>query len=387
LTARRFSPLLAASLLLLTAGAVRGADEITIRGAYYREPSTRVIQPVVEIHKDLPNGFDVDTHYLLDAITSASSNAGVTSDSIFTEIRNEVGLGVGKTWERTRASLGYKYSAESDYWSHAFFGSLSRRLWGDTGTLGFAAGISLDQASSRNRTPACATPPSVSCPLDTYFAGLAYTQVLSPVATAQLVAETAYLDGFQGNLYRVVPNFAAGFENPPDRRLRNAVAARAAYYFPDARVGLQLHYRFYWDVYPGTSLVDYDAWAMRAHTIEARAYVQLTPTLEVRILFREHLQNHAAFWCDVSENPTCYTTTGASGAAVVSPYQSSDPKLGPIHTEYPEVKLIWQAEAWHEVPFFRWFSTGTFELAYGRYFQNDSFGDAHVLQAGYTMPY
>ena len=106
--------LLALSGVLLSRSTVRAEDRVTIRGAYYREPSTRVIQPVVDITKDLPHGFDINAHYLVDTITSASAAAGTSVDSIFTEIRSEVGLGVGKTWDRTRATLSYKYSAESD---------------------------------------------------------------------------------------------------------------------------------------------------------------------------------------------------------------------------------------------------------------------------------
>ena len=68
-------------------------------------------------------------------------------------------------------------------------------------------------------------------------------------------------------------------------------------------------------------------------------------------------------------------------------YASSDPTIGPVRTEYPEVKLIWDATSWESIPFFRWFAAGTFEISYGRYFQNDAFGDAHVLQTGYSMPY
>jgi len=30
---------------------------------------------------------------------------------------------------------------------------------------------------------------------------------------------------------------------------------------------------------------------------------------------------------------------------------------------------------------------GTFELSYGRFFQNTSFANAHVLQTGYSMPF
>jgi hypothetical protein len=69
------------------------------------------------------------------------------------------------------------------------------------------------------------------------------------------------------------------------------------------------------------------------------------------------------------------------------PYRTTDPKLGPLRTEYPEVKLSWDAEALRPYRFFRWFAAGAFEISYGRYYQNDSFGNAHVLQTGYSMPY
>src|SRR5262249_10562333 len=104
-------------------------DYVIVRGAYYREPSTRVIQPMVELHRDSPSGVDVTAHFLVDAITSASIAAGTSVDNIFTEIRDEAGLGVRKRWERSDATLIYKYSAESDYWSHAIGASFGQRLW------------------------------------------------------------------------------------------------------------------------------------------------------------------------------------------------------------------------------------------------------------------
>jgi hypothetical protein len=232
--------------------------------------------------------------------------------------------------------------------------------------------------SSRGRIPNCATPPNVSCPLDSWFAGLSYTQVLSPVAIAQVSYEAAYLDGFQGNLYRSVPNF--GFEMLPERRLRNAIAPRIGYFLPGSGTGFQLNYRLYWDFYPGESKVAYDPWSLMSHTIEGRFYQQVGPYLEVRLLYREYIQNQgAAFWCDVIAQPGCY--------AAGSVYYSSDPKLGRVYTGYPEVKLIIQAEPLRPYRFFRWFAAGTFEISYGYYLQSTAFGNAHVLQTGYTMPY
>ena len=79
-------------------------------------------------------------------------------------------------------------------------------------------------------------------------------------------------------------------------------------------------------------------------------------------------------------------TDPASGYLNTAIYYTADPKLGPVVTEYPEVQLVWAADALRTVPFLRWFAAGTFEISYGHYFQNDSFGNAHVLQTGYRLP-
>jgi hypothetical protein len=362
--------------LAIAPARARAEDYVTVRGAYYREPSTRVIQPTVELERDSPSGWDVKAHYLVDTITSASVAAGTSSDSIFTETRNEAALAVRKRWDRSSVTASYKYSAESDYWSQAFGLSGSQRFWGDTADIGLAIGASFDALSSRFRTPACATFPSISCSLDSYFAGLTYTQILSPVLLAQVSAESSYITGFQGNLYRQVPDL--GYEVVPSTRLRNAVAARVAYYIPAAQLALRLQYRYYVDLAPGDSFST-DPWHVYSHTIEARVYRPITRDLTVRVSYRQYLQWGANFWCDEIIMPGCYPQDAV--------YYSTDPKLGRVRTEYPELELIWQAEALREVPVLGWISAGTFTISYGRYFQSTSFGDAHVLQAGYTLPY
>lgn len=368
-------------------GEVHADDYVAVRGVYYREASTRVIQPVVEVERDSPSGVDVGAHFLVDAITSASASAGTGRDVVFTETRNEAGLSLRKRWSRSDISIGYKYSAESDYWSHGIGLAGTARVWGDTGTLRLALGGSFDSMASRLRLPDCAVRPSTTCSLDVWFAGLSYTQVFSPVLVVQANLETAYLDGFQGNLYRTVPGgnyevlpYPAGGLIGDGRRLRYAGAVRAGYVFPGTGTGLQLNYRLYWDSFPGTPKTPYDPWGLVAHTVEGRVYQQLGPDVEVRLLYRFYWQpDGAAFWCDTVANRSCY----GSG----DPYFSSDPKLGPVRTSYPEAKIYWHAEALRPYPFFRWFAAGTFEISYGYYFQSTSFGGAHVLQAGYTMPY
>ncbi|HEX4404400.1 MAG TPA: DUF3570 domain-containing protein [Polyangia bacterium] len=365
--------------LVLAPVVARADDYVTVRGAYYREPSTRVIQPTVEVERDSPTGWDVKAHYLVDTITSASVAAGTSADSIFTETRNEAALMVRKRWDRSSLSASYKYSAESDYWSHAFGLTGAQRFWGDTANVAVSLGASLDSLSSRFRTPACAVRPSISCSLDSYFAGLSYTQILSPVALAQVSLESAYITGFQGNLYRQVPDL--GYEKLPSTRLRNAFAIQGAYYIPRLSLALRLQYRFYLDAAPNDSSGpnSTDPWHVYSHTVELRVYKTLTQDLSVRLSYRQYYQWGANFWCNAIAQPGCYPQDAI--------YYSTDPKLGRMYTEYPELELIWQAEALRDVPVLGWIAAGTFTVSYGRYIQSTSFGDAHVLQAGYTLPY
>ena len=80
-------------------------------------------------------------------------------------------------------------------------------------------------------------------------------------------------------------------------------------------------------------------------------------------------------------------TDPPAGYPVDAIYYAADPKLGPVVTQYPEMQLVWQADALRAVPFLRWFSAGAFEISYGYYFQNTAFGGAHLLQTGYRLAY
>lgn len=384
-------------LVALFAGLPATADNhVTLRTQYYREPSTRVVQPVVEIERELPRGFDVNTHVLLDAITSASAASGVASDNIFTEVRNEAGIRVGKNWSRTRVTLGYNYSAESDYWSHIVAAGAAFRLWGDTGTLSLSAGLGFDDVGKRvlgsAPTPAitgpCVPNGTRHCPLDQRFAGLSYSQVLTPTTIVQGGYELALLDGFMASPYRVVPEKGSNTpEMLPDRRWRNAVSVRVAQYVPPLGLGLQFHYRYYWDTYyrlkwgflptvasdPNFTMGS-DPWSVKSHTFEGRVFKTLGRDLEVRATYRYYTQGAADFWCT-----TCYTAS--------SLVYTTDPKLTPMSTQYLEGKLYWDAARLRGTPFAGWFAAGTFELSYGYYWESTTYVGAHVLQAGYTIPY
>jgi hypothetical protein len=375
---RRTLSVAALAPLVLASVTARADDYVTVRGAYYREHSTRVIQPTITVERDSPSpsGVDVKAHFLVDAITSASLAAGTAVDSVFTETRNEAGLGIRKRWSRAEATVAYAYSAESDYWAHSLGVNALGRFWGDTARVRLSLGVSLDTVTARGRTPECATPPSTSCSLNSFFGGLSYSQVLSPVLIAQVALEGAYLDGFQGNLYRSVPNF--GYERLPPTRVRNALAGRVAYHLPRSRTTLRLGYRFYIDYAPDERTKQ-NPWDVHSHTLELRIYQPITRTFELRGSYRQYLQSKAAFWCDPVARPGCYVPE--------SVYYSTDPKLGAMHSEYPELQVIWRAEQLAGIPVLQWLAAGTFDISYGYFIQSTAFGNAHVLQTGYTLPY
>ena len=380
---RAAAVLVAVGTVALAGGAARSDSYVTLRGQYYKEDSTRVVQPVVELSKDLPNGVQVRAYYLLDAITSASAASGPSGDTIFTEYRNETSLEVSKEWSRVKAGLAYRYSAESDYWSHTLRAFASLKTWSDTGTLSLSFGRGWDQVGRRVQGAApspvsnpCVPTGSETCPLDITFGGVGYSQVLFPTVLAQAGYEVMYLDGYLASPYRTVASM--GLEKVPRKRLRNAVSGRVAKYLPATRTGLQLHYRYYWDLYPGTSpdqVPPGDPWHVRSHTFEGRVFQEVGSTVELRFTGRLYLQGAADFWCQPA---SCYTGHDL---------YTSDPKLAKVTTTFLEGKIYWEAVRWRELAFLRWFSAGTFELSYGHFAQSTSFGGAHVLQAGYTFPF
>ena len=367
LSRRRAWSVVALACTTTLVGLAHAEDRVTVRGAYYREASTRVIQPVVEVSKDLPGGVDLTATYLLDAITSASVAAGVVGDATFTELRNDVGLAVGWNRPRGRLSLGYRYSAESDFWSHSVGFSEQFRLWEDAATLAVNFGLSFDGAWPRiARTPDCETNAQLICRSISRFFSVGYSLVINRQLLAQVTGETTYMTGYLASLYRAVPNH--GFENLPTERLRLVASPRVAYYVIPSRTSLQLQYRFY-----------HDDWGLNAHMVEGVVHQELGQGFEVRLSYRFYTQTPADFWCDWMARPECY----GQAARIYT----GEPQLQHVATSMPEVKVIWDAFLLRGVPFFGWFSEGTFAVSYARFIQNTNFGNAHLLQMGYTLPY
>jgi hypothetical protein len=213
--------------------------------------------------------------------------------------------------------------------------------------------------------------------LQVYFGSLAYTQILSPTTLAQVGYELTFLDGFQDNPYLNVPNL--GHAKAPSERIRQVAVARVAHYWPIWRGGAQVHYRFY---------LDHDTsfrrgpWGLAAHTIEARLHKELGD-FDIRLAYRFHSQGAASFWCNT--DPTSGGRTDCYGR--FPDYYSADVKFGEIGTHAPEIKVVWELRWFARWPVLRWFSPGAAEISYGHYFQDTRYGNAHLLQTGYSLPF
>jgi hypothetical protein len=363
-------------------------DRFSMRGAYFREASTRVVQPMFQASKTLPKGYDINGHLLVDAISSASIAQGAQTDEVFSETRYEGGVGLGWTEAETRLGGFVRYSREPDYRSYTASLSASREVWGRTGTIGLNVAFAHDDIEP--------PPPLLARDLDVWFAGVSYDQILTPTTRAQAGYEIYYLDGFYGNPYISHPNL--GREDLPETRLRHALSLRGAQYLPSLGLGFQLHYRLYIDQESFTST---EPWGLVSHTAEGRVFKELGEHFELRLSYRYHWQGNALFWCNARADVGCY--------GMMPDYHSWDVKFGGLTTHLPEVKLTWDLHVLAGVPGLGWLSEGSVEISYAYYFESTPYGQtftdknappvigelpftrkyggAHLMQTGYSLPF
>jgi hypothetical protein len=378
--------LVAAGAALATVGQAR-ADEITFRGNYWRDRNTRILQPEVDITKELPSGTILGAHYLLDTITSASIAAGALRDELFTELRNEVGVRVGQRIGRATLTGSYSYSSESDYQASLASLSATMDLAQKTTTLGFALAYGHDNVA-RRMGPTAYTPLGS---LDTLTFIASVNQIFSPTVSAALSYDFGVIgfgdpsNGFQANPYRPVNvGSSPTRENVPFQRFRNAAAGSLSWLVPLRSrvvpwVMFRPAYRFY-----------FDDWGVRSHTPELRVYVP-TGIFEWRVTGRWYTQTAASFWSSLSDDIPFYPgqgkacTTCWGGSTEGGLFYTSDPKLSEFRTFFIEARLLMRLRFLQKLS--RPLSNGFVELSYGHLFTerhvNRTFGDGHV--AGLTL--
>ena len=301
---------------------------------------------------------------------------------------------VRKRWSAATRRSSYRYSAESDYWSHGIGGVVRHAALGRHGDGQAVARAQLrHDVARKGRTPDCRPGmPAEFCTLNIWFAGVSYTQVLSPVALAQVSYETAYLDGFQGNLYRMVSSLMR-YEYLPEHAdaQRDHAAHRVLLAADRDRVPAALPLLL--GLLPGRARRRRPIrGALIAHTIEARVYQQLTPTVEMRLLLRYYRQNHAQLL--VRRAPAVSAAHGvlrgrtdpppATGRRATTRPIRSSARSPPVPGGEDRVGRGRAARRAVPALVRRRQPSRSRTATTSR---TPAFGDAHLLQTGYRLPY
>lgn len=361
-----------AGLALALATPVSGDGTLAVRGVYYKERATRVMQPMMDAIFDAGTHGIVTGHFLVDAITSASASSGAVNAVPFNELRYEGG--VGYTHELGALTIGgdAKYSTESDY--RSLYGGIRAQLdLGQKNTvLGLGAGVSADTVSAAAaQGPAMPTlrcddahPADPECPLDVYSLYGSVSQIVGKDTVVAATVDLATLRGYQSNPYRTaIVGEVLVPERHPTERNREAFAASIRHYLAATGTTFIAAYRYY-----------RDDWQVHAHTPELRIVQEVGRDVDAALRFRYYTQDGAYFFRD----------RYPANSTAMSPYVTDDVKLSSFTGYTLEAKLGVLGEAFRLSG--RW-AGARFEGMLDYTAQHNRFGNAVIAHVAVTLPF
>lgn len=343
------------------------------RGNYYWEQSTRVIAPSVNLELASPEGVEVDGHYLVDTITSASQAAGAQTDVAFTEVRHDAAVGAGYELDlgeqqlHVRAST--RFSWEPDYWSTGGGLSAALSLAQRTTTLRGSVFYIHDNVGRKLRGAAAIEPDGTSNvgqrmqvgTLDAVATTLSWDQILTPVLTFQLTYDLNYMTGYLQNAYRQVTiNGRPARENHPGTRWRHAVSGRLAYFVRSSRTAFHFMYRAY-----------LDSWDVGAINPELRVYQEVGPHLQLRARYRYYTQTRSYFY----RNPDEYEASDT--------FVSADPKMSEFDSHLVGGRIRLQLGFLNV----EWLREASIDASFDWVWRGNRFGDGVIAEAGLRVPF
>lgn len=363
------------ALALLAAAPARADGTLAVRGVYYKERATRVMQPMLDGAFEAGERGLVTGHVLVDAITSASQSSGAVNTEPFTEKRYEGGIGYTHEGDGWKAGGDTKYSSEPDYKSFYLGARGELELAQKNATVGLGGGLGRDTISGgpasglaqlmlQCKRGAAETP---QCDLQTYSLFASASHILSRTAVVGVSADFVAMRGYMSNPYRsaiVGTGTSVGTvrERHPTDRNRTAVAASARYHVRATETTLVGLYRFY-----------RDNWKLRAHTPELRAIQAVGDGIDATVRYRFHRQTKKAFFYEERYD-----------MADEGDFLSDDVKLSKFTSHTLEAKVGLLGEVF-ELPD-RW-AGARFEAILQYVVQNNRFGNAVVAHAALTIPF
>jgi hypothetical protein len=352
-------------------GPARGDGTLSMRGVYYKERATRVMQPMLDAMFDVGAHGVATGHLLVDAITSASASAGADG-AAFTERRYEGGLGYRHDLDGLTVAVDGKYSTESDYASWYLGVRAQLELAQKNTLLALGGGFSFDTISAGAAqglampTLRCsaAEPSSPRCALHSYAVYGSVTQVLGPDAVLGVSVDLSTLDGYQSNPYRqAIVGEALVRERHPEERSRAAFAASLRYYVAPTATTVIGAYRYY-----------RDSWQVHAHTPELRVVQELGPSADLGVRYRYYRQDGASF----------FRERYPADDGAMTQFVTDDAKLSDFTGHTLELKLGALGELIDLED--RW-AGARVEAILEYVIQHNSFGNAVVAHAALTIPF
>jgi hypothetical protein len=337
-------------LALLMPGTASAEDRITVRGNYYREESTRVMQPMVHFRKELPDErFALEAEYLLDMISSASIAAGsleLGGDKVFNEARHEVTVGANTKIKDWTASAFYRYSTETDYTANVVGASVSRSFLRETATvsLSYSANVARVYRILNNigtRSPWLSHGDTNQ--LQVHYLALGYTHVLTKTLVAGVSLEGTYGVGPQDNPYRRARNGAP--EIHPWVRKRLAPTGWLLWSIPRAKMVIEPRYRYY-----------ADDWGVNGHLADLRVHFRPHQSVHLRLRYRYYIQDQAYFWRDDGMWAEDY------------PYRSDDPKMNDQWSNTVGGQIVWELDGIAKFKGLRWLAGAWIQATYNHSF-------------------
>lgn len=354
--------------LLLGSTATAHADGwVSLRGAWYKERSTRVIQPMLDAQVETSDEGVLDAHVLVDSITSASSASGAPPTAPFNELRYEGGVGyMHRVLPALRVGGFAKTSDENDYTANFVMLRAELELNDKNTVLSFGEGRGFD-AIDNGVSVDMGGPgtPVIEKQLASGLTSISVTQVLTPRLLVFVVNDFMDLHGYQANVYRLVPGGDVPVaERVPELRLRNATSVGARWFIGATDTTLSASYRFY-----------IDDWGIVGHTPEARVSQEVVRGLDVRLRYRFHTQTGADFYQDA------YTKDQLED---LTQYVVNDEKLGPLTTHMFGGQIIAALSLLGvEGPKGDW----RFEAQVDRLLQDTEFGNAWEAHVALVVPF